>query len=177
MLRIYFQEKYWTKLESFSIYPLFLQFYHTSVKQWFTEVWQVFMKSCTCTQSHRSTRLLILFTFFELTVVSIQVIGSSCSHPPLVVRFFINVVLLIFCISWIPWCPWPLFLSLPYQWQLILKWILKVHHLISKHNIDSAYLFHIFIQVKYLGEEGENTPVAGAASICSPWDLLVSCWI
>jgi hypothetical protein len=30
------------------------------------------------------------------------------------------------------------------------------------------------IQVKYLGEEGESTPVAGAASICSPWDLLVS---
>ncbi|XP_068663379.1 embryogenesis-associated protein EMB8-like [Aristolochia californica] len=29
------------------------------------------------------------------------------------------------------------------------------------------------ILVKYLGEEGENTPVAGAASICSPWDLLV----
>ncbi|KAM0864465.1 hypothetical protein ACQ4PT_043917 [Festuca glaucescens] len=30
------------------------------------------------------------------------------------------------------------------------------------------------ILVKYLGEEGENTPVAGAASICSPWDLLVT---
>ncbi|AQK86355.1 alpha/beta-Hydrolases superfamily protein [Zea mays] len=30
------------------------------------------------------------------------------------------------------------------------------------------------IVVKYLGEEGENTPVAGAASICSPWDLLVT---
>ncbi|KAF0919322.1 hypothetical protein E2562_029172 [Oryza meyeriana var. granulata] len=29
------------------------------------------------------------------------------------------------------------------------------------------------ILVKYLGEEGENTPVAGAASICSPWDLVV----
>ena len=29
-------------------------------------------------------------------------------------------------------------------------------------------------QVKYLGEEGENTPLAGAASICSPWDLVVS---
>uniref|UniRef100_A0A0E0CAW7 AB hydrolase-1 domain-containing protein n=1 Tax=Oryza meridionalis TaxID=40149 RepID=A0A0E0CAW7_9ORYZ len=29
------------------------------------------------------------------------------------------------------------------------------------------------IVVKYLGEEGENTPVAGAASICSPWDLVV----
>ncbi|XP_074579102.1 embryogenesis-associated protein EMB8-like isoform X2 [Curcuma longa] len=29
------------------------------------------------------------------------------------------------------------------------------------------------ILVKYLGEEGENTPLAGAASICSPWDLVV----
>ncbi|KAK8921803.1 Embryogenesis-associated protein EMB8 [Platanthera zijinensis] len=29
------------------------------------------------------------------------------------------------------------------------------------------------ILVKYLGEEGEKTPLAGAASICSPWDLVV----
>ncbi|TVU36374.1 hypothetical protein EJB05_18306, partial [Eragrostis curvula] len=29
------------------------------------------------------------------------------------------------------------------------------------------------ILVKYLGEEGETTPVAGAVSICSPWDLLI----
>ncbi|KAK3162595.1 hypothetical protein QOZ80_1BG0091360 [Eleusine coracana subsp. coracana] len=29
------------------------------------------------------------------------------------------------------------------------------------------------ILVKYLGEEGESTPVAGAVSICSPWDLLI----
>ncbi|XP_037407553.1 phospholipase ABHD3-like isoform X1 [Triticum dicoccoides] len=29
------------------------------------------------------------------------------------------------------------------------------------------------ILVKYLGEEGESTPLAGAASICSPWDLVV----
>ena len=35
-------------------------------------------------------------------------------------------------------------------------------------------LYKLVIQVKYLGEEGENTPVAGAASVCSPWDLLVS---
>ncbi|KAF5186405.1 alpha/beta-Hydrolases superfamily protein, partial [Thalictrum thalictroides] len=27
--------------------------------------------------------------------------------------------------------------------------------------------------VKYLGEEGDNTHIAGAAAICSPWDLLV----
>ncbi|XP_052188730.1 embryogenesis-associated protein EMB8-like [Diospyros lotus] len=29
------------------------------------------------------------------------------------------------------------------------------------------------ILVKYLGEDGENVPVAGAAAICSPWDLLI----
>ncbi|GFY88558.1 alpha/beta-Hydrolases superfamily protein [Actinidia rufa] len=28
------------------------------------------------------------------------------------------------------------------------------------------------ILVKYLGEDGINTPVAGAAAVCSPWDLL-----
>lgn len=30
------------------------------------------------------------------------------------------------------------------------------------------------MQVKYLGEDGENTPLAGAVALCSPWDLLVS---
>ncbi|KAK9270785.1 hypothetical protein L1049_026369 [Liquidambar formosana] len=29
------------------------------------------------------------------------------------------------------------------------------------------------ILVKYLGEDGENVPIAGAAAICSPWDLLI----
>ncbi|XP_010543274.1 PREDICTED: embryogenesis-associated protein EMB8-like [Tarenaya hassleriana] len=29
------------------------------------------------------------------------------------------------------------------------------------------------ILVKYLGEEGERTPIAGAVAICSPWDLLI----
>ncbi|KAF6139446.1 hypothetical protein GIB67_026288 [Kingdonia uniflora] len=29
------------------------------------------------------------------------------------------------------------------------------------------------VLVKYLGEEGDNTPFAGAAAVCSPWDLLV----
>ncbi|KAH7568161.1 hypothetical protein JRO89_XS07G0249900 [Xanthoceras sorbifolium] len=29
------------------------------------------------------------------------------------------------------------------------------------------------ILVKYLGEDGENSPVAGAVAICSPWDLLI----
>ncbi|KAK2972661.1 hypothetical protein RJ640_003434 [Escallonia rubra] len=27
-------------------------------------------------------------------------------------------------------------------------------------------------KVKYLGEDGDNVPVAGAAAVCSPWDLL-----
>ncbi|KAI5439896.1 hypothetical protein KIW84_025308 [Lathyrus oleraceus] len=30
------------------------------------------------------------------------------------------------------------------------------------------------ILVKYLGEEGENTPVAGVVAVCSPWDLLIT---
>ncbi|MFS7895506.1 putative alcohol O-acetyltransferase [Helianthus anomalus] len=30
------------------------------------------------------------------------------------------------------------------------------------------------ILVKYLGEDGEDIPIAGAVAICSPWDLLVS---
>ncbi|CAJ1976809.1 unnamed protein product [Sphenostylis stenocarpa] len=29
------------------------------------------------------------------------------------------------------------------------------------------------ILVKYLGEDGENIPVAGAVAVCSPWDLLL----
>ncbi|KAF7820058.1 embryogenesis-associated protein EMB8 [Senna tora] len=29
------------------------------------------------------------------------------------------------------------------------------------------------VLVKYLGEDGENIPVAGAVAICSPWDLLI----
>lgn len=36
------------------------------------------------------------------------------------------------------------------------------------------YNLTYFFQVKYLGEDGERTPLAGAVAICSPWDLLVS---
>lgn len=32
------------------------------------------------------------------------------------------------------------------------------------------------IQVKYLGEDGTDTPLVGATAVCSPWDLLVSNW-
>ncbi|RVW37154.1 Retrovirus-related Pol polyprotein from transposon TNT 1-94 [Vitis vinifera] len=31
----------------------------------------------------------------------------------------------------------------------------------------------MLLQVKYLGEDGENIPVAGAVAICNPWDLLI----
>ncbi|ONK73605.1 uncharacterized protein A4U43_C04F33370 [Asparagus officinalis] len=43
--------------------------------------------------------------------------------------------------------------------------------LLVRHNFTSYSLNHL--PVKYLGEDGENTPLAGAASICSPWDLVV----
>ncbi|XP_057424315.1 embryogenesis-associated protein EMB8 [Lotus japonicus] len=29
------------------------------------------------------------------------------------------------------------------------------------------------VLIKYLGEDGENVPVAGAVAVCSPWDLLI----
>ena len=29
------------------------------------------------------------------------------------------------------------------------------------------------VLVKYLGEDGVNIPLVGAAAICSPWDLLI----
>lgn len=62
------------------------------------------------------------------------------------------------------------------------------------HNIDDKLMLVIFLgqnkylsfssfycakphlQVKYLGEDVDNVPVAGAVAICSPWDLLVSAW-
>ncbi|CAK9147351.1 unnamed protein product, partial [Ilex paraguariensis] len=40
--------------------------------------------------------------------------------------------------------------------------------LFSGHNFE-----HNASQVKFLGEDGVNIPVIGAAAICSPWDLLV----
>lgn len=40
----------------------------------------------------------------------------------------------------------------------------------KNYFIDNINTF----QVKYLGEEGVNTAIVGAAAICSPWDLLVS---
>ncbi|XP_020599761.1 embryogenesis-associated protein EMB8 isoform X3 [Phalaenopsis equestris] len=51
-----------------------------------------------------------------------------------------------------------------------------VNHLHQKYSM--APLFAVGtsiganILVKYLGEEGEKTPLTGAASICSPWDLV-----
>ena len=32
-------------------------------------------------------------------------------------------------------------------------------------------------QVKYLGEDGTNAPLVGAAAICCPWDILVSIFV
>ncbi|WJX20439.1 hypothetical protein P8452_09994 [Trifolium repens] len=29
------------------------------------------------------------------------------------------------------------------------------------------------VLIKYLGEDGENVPIAGAVAVCSPWDLLI----
>ncbi|KAG2304481.1 hypothetical protein Bca4012_063540 [Brassica carinata] len=48
-----------------------------------------------------------------------------------------------------------------------------------QHEFPMAPLFAIGtsiganILVKYLGEEGEKTPLRGAVAICSPWDLLI----
>lgn len=47
------------------------------------------------------------------------------------------------------------------------------------HEYPNAPLFVVGtsiganILVKYLGEDGEDVPVAGAVAICSPWDLLI----
>ncbi|CAA0265804.1 unnamed protein product [Arabidopsis thaliana] len=48
-----------------------------------------------------------------------------------------------------------------------------------QHKYPRAPLFAIGtsiganVLVKYLGEEGEKTPLRGAVAICSPWDLLI----
>ncbi|XP_071737796.1 embryogenesis-associated protein EMB8-like [Rutidosis leptorrhynchoides] len=47
------------------------------------------------------------------------------------------------------------------------------------HDYPDAPLFAVGtsiganILVKYLGEDGEDLPIAGAVAICSPWDLLI----
>ncbi|CAA0825581.1 alpha/beta-Hydrolases superfamily protein [Striga hermonthica] len=52
-----------------------------------------------------------------------------------------------------------------------------INHL--HHEYSEAPLFVVGtsiganILVKYLGEDGENVPIAGAAAVCSPWDLLI----
>ncbi|KAF4384039.1 hypothetical protein F8388_018791 [Cannabis sativa] len=51
-----------------------------------------------------------------------------------------------------------------------------INHLHNKYS--KAPLFTVGtsiganVLVKYLGEDGDNVPVAGAVAICSPWDLL-----
>ncbi|XP_050364681.1 embryogenesis-associated protein EMB8 isoform X2 [Argentina anserina] len=52
-----------------------------------------------------------------------------------------------------------------------------IHHL--HHEYPNSPLFVVGtsiganILVKYLGEDGDSVPVAGAVAICSPWDLLI----
>ncbi|TYK15766.1 phospholipase ABHD3 [Cucumis melo var. makuwa] len=52
-----------------------------------------------------------------------------------------------------------------------------VDHIHSQH--PEAPLFVVGtsiganVLVKYLGEEGANVPISGAAAVCSPWDLLI----
>lgn len=51
---------------------------------------------------------------------------------------------------------------------------MKKLYLPWKENMDfGAVLLLYHFQVKYLGEDGEDIPVAGAVAVCSPWDLLV----
>ncbi|XP_059631907.1 embryogenesis-associated protein EMB8 [Cornus florida] len=60
-------------------------------------------------------------------------------------------------------------------WTEDLREILDYLH----HEYPKAPLFAIGtsiganILVKYLGEDRENVPIAGAVAICSPWDLLI----
>ncbi|OWM65745.1 embryogenesis-associated protein EMB8-like isoform X2 [Punica granatum] len=52
-----------------------------------------------------------------------------------------------------------------------------VNHLSREYPMAPLYIVGTSvganILVKYLGEDGENVPVAGAVAVCSPWDLLI----
>ncbi|WOG97334.1 hypothetical protein DCAR_0416674 [Daucus carota subsp. sativus] len=52
-----------------------------------------------------------------------------------------------------------------------------VNYLVNKYPMAPVFLVGTSIGAnivgKYLGEEGANCPVAGAAVICAPWDLLI----
>ncbi|KAB2625527.1 embryogenesis-associated protein EMB8-like [Pyrus ussuriensis x Pyrus communis] len=48
----------------------------------------------------------------------------------------------------------------------------QISNLISV-GIDTFVCLGANILVKYLGEDGNNVPVAGAAAICNPWDFLI----
>ncbi|KAL5558490.1 hypothetical protein UlMin_034701 [Ulmus minor] len=60
-------------------------------------------------------------------------------------------------------------------WTEDIRIIIKHLH----HEFPKAPLFAVGtsiganVLVKYLGEDGDNIPVAGAVAICSPWDLLI----
>ncbi|KAL0314211.1 UNVERIFIED_CONTAM: protein ABHD1 [Sesamum angustifolium] len=53
-------------------------------------------------------------------------------------------------------------------WTEDVREVIKYLH----QEYSAAPLFVVEL-VKYLGEEGENVPIAGAAAVCSPWDLLI----
>ncbi|GAB4861422.1 hypothetical protein Ancab_036625, partial [Ancistrocladus abbreviatus] len=52
-----------------------------------------------------------------------------------------------------------------------------VHYLHNEYPNAPLFLVGTSIEanilVKYLGEDGDDTPLAGAIAICSPWDLLI----
>ncbi|XP_021849323.1 embryogenesis-associated protein EMB8 isoform X2 [Spinacia oleracea] len=52
-----------------------------------------------------------------------------------------------------------------------------IHHLHSKYPNSPLFVVGTSIGanvlVKFLGEDGEDIPIAGAVAICSPWDLLI----
>lgn len=73
---------------------------------------------------------------------------------------------------------WPLVHSLSaFQTTAKLRrtiWFLTYSRICNELSFVTA-LFDLkdCLQIKYLGEDGENIPVAGAVAVCSPWDLLV----
>ncbi|XP_010256321.1 PREDICTED: embryogenesis-associated protein EMB8 [Nelumbo nucifera] len=72
-------------------------------------------------------------------------------------------------------------ISITSDWFYNAGWTEDIRKVIEylHHEYPDAPLFAVGtsiganILVKYLGEDGENTPIAGAVAICSPWDLLI----
>ena len=51
--------------------------------------------------------------------------------------------------------------------------LVKYHVKTLAGSIFCSFNLKLAAQVKYLGEEGDNTPLGAGAAICCPWDLLV----